>query len=107
MQPNHVRRVRRAFETGTYRLTHHAETEREDDAITIEELEDALCSPDLELLEDYPEDPRGTSALFLGFTQTGAPIHAVLGLTRPEVVVVTVYRPDPMLWYNWRRRIWE
>ena len=100
-----VQRVRRAFESGRYRLTAHAETEREADAITVPELEHALTSPALELLEDYEDDPRGASALFLGFTETGDPVHVVIGLASPEVVVVvTVYRPDPLLWYNLRGR---
>lgn len=103
-----IERVRRAFETGSYRLTDHAEVEREDDAITVKDLEHAVTTPDLELLENYPEDPRGASALFLGFTETGAPVHVVLGLASPEaVVVVTVYRPDPLLWYDWRERAFK
>ena len=101
-----IERVRRAFEIGSYRLTDHAETEREDDTITVQELEHALTSPNLELLEDYPDDPRGASALVLGFTKTGDPVHVVLGLASPEVVVVvTVYRPDALLWYDWRERV--
>ena len=91
---------------GGYRLTVHAEAERENDAISIAELEYALGSERLELLENYQDDPRGASGLFLGFTDVGQPIHAVVGLSNPNlIVVITVYRPDPELWYNWLGRI--
>jgi hypothetical protein len=33
-----------------------------------------------EVLEDYPSDPRGPSALILGYAPDGAPLHAVCTL---------------------------
>lgn len=76
--------------------------------ISLSELREAFGSDQMEQLEDYPKDPRGASGLFLGFTNSGDPIHAVIGVSSPEVVVViTVYRPDPRLWYHWRRRASE
>lgn len=103
-----IETVHRAFGIGRYRLTDHAEAEREADTVSIVELEHALTSPNLELLENYPDDPRGASALMLGFTETGDPIHVVVGLASTEVVVVvTVYRPDPLLWYDWRERAFK
>ncbi|MBM4404988.1 MAG: DUF4258 domain-containing protein [Chloroflexi bacterium] len=98
--------LRRAIRLGRYRLTEHAEHEREADTIAMHELEEAFSSANVEILEDYPRDPRGPSALFLGFTKVGRPIHAVIGLSGPAiVVVVTVYRPDSKLWKDWRIRI--
>ena len=92
-------------QAGRYRLTTHAGVERENDAISRLEFESALGSADLEILENYPDDPRGASGLFLGFTDNGQPIHAVVGLSNPNlVVVITVYRPDPEMWYDWRVR---
>ena len=106
MNSYNIQRVTRAFASGEYRITVHAEAEREADMISVDELEEALGSERLEQLEDYPDDARGASGLFLGFTEEGEPIHAVVGLSSPEVVVViTVYRPDPELWYYWRRRV--
>ncbi len=101
-----VQRVRRAFTFGEYRVTEHAETEREADVISSEELLEAFGSERLEQLESYPYDARGASGLFLGFTRRGLPVHAVIGLSNAEVVIViTMYRPDPELWYDWRRRV--
>ena len=100
-----IQLVRQADRSGVYRLTDHAERERETDAISVREIEEAFGSENSELLEDYPDDPRGPSALFLGFTGDGSPVHAVVGLSMVDLVVfVTFYRPRVELWYDWRRR---
>jgi hypothetical protein len=89
----------------SYRLTSHAEGEREADQIAISQVEEALLSPLCEVIEDYPHDLRGRSCLLLGFTQTGEPIHVVCGFADgKELVVITVYRPDPGQWQDWRIR---
>lgn len=88
-----------------YRLTSHAEREREADMITLQETEEAVLSETCEVLEDYPGDPRGHSCLVLGFTQASDPIHLVCGhLDEEEFVVITIYRPDPEQWIDWRKR---
>ena len=98
-------RTREAVRTGRYRLTAHAERERESDAITVGEIEQVFGSESLELLEDYPDDPRGTTALLLGFTTAGQPLHGVVSnLTNGPVFFVTLYPSDQGLWYDLRRR---
>lgn len=88
-----------------YRLTFHAEKEREADQITQQEIEEAVLSEHCELIEDYPTDPRGHSCLILGFTRAGLPVHMVCGhLREEEFIVITIYRPDPEEWVNWRVR---
>jgi Domain of unknown function (DUF4258) len=88
-----------------YRLTAHAEREREADSITIQEIEEALLSQRCEVVENYPEDPRGASCLLLGFTEQELPLHAVCGIALFDLLIlVTVYRPDPALWIDWKIR---
>ena len=41
--------------TGAYVLSLHADNERIDDGLSVDELEEGLASP--ELLEDDPDDP--------------------------------------------------
>ena len=58
-----------------------------------------------ELLENYPDDPRGHSCLVLTFEAGERPLHVVLGVADPSrLVVITVYEPDPQQWINWRVR---
>ncbi len=88
-----------------YRLTHHAEKERESDKITIKEIEQAFLSQRCEIIEKYPNDPRGESYLILGFTKEQKPIHVVCGIQEENfLIIITVYRPDPKLWTDYRRR---
>ena len=85
-------------------MTLHAELERDADEITIAEIEQAYSDPQAEIIEDYPEDPRGPSVLMLGFTKAKDPLHAVWSIHETTAILVTVYRPDPVLWTNWRKR---
>jgi len=88
-----------------YRLTLHAENERDADQITLEEIETALLSSKGEVIEDYPNDPRGSSSLILGFTAQDQPIHILCGMKDPTLlIIVTVYRPNPDKWINWQIR---
>jgi hypothetical protein len=97
-------RIRDLVRRSRYRLSLHAERERDADRIRMSELEEALRSEGLELLEDYPEDPRGHSHLVLGLTRAGQAIHAVCAVHEGVLVIVTVYRPDPKLWQDYRVR---
>jgi hypothetical protein len=97
-------RLRSLVRAGRYRLTLHAEEERDTEQITIQEIEEALTSLTAEIVEDYPNDPRGHSALVLGFMKSGKPLHLVCSIHEETAIVVTVYRPDPGLWRNWRTR---
>ncbi len=87
-----------------YRLSAHAESEREADQITNAEIVEAILSVQAEILENYPTDPRGASCLVLGFTNENQPVHVVCGLAREVVIVITVYRPNASEWIDWRKR---
>ena len=55
---NHVWKVRELIKAKTYRLTRHAEIERDADKISMIELEEALLYNHSEVIEDYPEKKR-------------------------------------------------
>lgn len=66
------------------------------------------ASQSCEVVEDYPEDEPYPSALVLGRTKQGRPLHLVCAFTRDEdqLIVVTVYEPDPRRWddeFRYRR----
>ena len=48
-------------------------------------------------IESYPEDKPYPSRLLLGWAE-GRPIHVVTATAEHEIIVVTVYEPDPGLW---------
>ncbi|MBS0181167.1 MAG: DUF4258 domain-containing protein [Nitrospira sp.] len=99
-----LERLRALIRTGRYRITLHAEQERDADQITIDEIEQAYSGAASEIIEDYPDDPRGHSALVLAFTESHAPLHAVWSIHENTAILITIYRPDPKLWTNWRKR---
>lgn len=99
-----VARVKGLIKSTNYRLTLHAEIERDADQISIAELEEAFIHNKCEIIEDYPEDPRGHSFLLLGFTLQEHPIHAVCSIQEEILVIITVYRPEPELWIDWKTR---
>lgn len=79
-----VKAIRRLVRAGKYEFSVHAERERQTDKITTEDLERALIR--CEIVEDYPDDPRGASCLVLGFAAE-RPIHVVCALKQdPEEV---------------------
>jgi len=50
------------------------------------------------LIEDYPDDRRGHSCLFLGLGDEGRPIHVVCAPQPEYLAIVTAYLPDPSEW---------
>jgi len=57
-----------------------------------------------EIIEDYREDKYGPSRLILGTTRSGQILHVQCSEPRPEVIVVTCYKPDPDEWIDHRHR---
>lgn len=97
-------RLRALIKAGKYRITLHAEEERDADQITISEIERSFSDQENEIIEDYSDDPRGHSVLVLAFTDTGRPLHAVWSIHENTAVLITIYRPEPKLWIDWRKR---
>jgi hypothetical protein len=76
-------------------LSKHAEIERQEEDINIEEIE--TCIVNGAVLEDYAEDPRGHSCLLAGMVQ-GRWLHVVCGSKEDWVIIITVYIPKPPYW---------
>jgi len=59
-----------------------------------------------EVIEDYLTDKPYPSCLIYGHNFEGEPIHSVWAYNDKTkwAVLITVYRPDPNRWINWRER---
>jgi hypothetical protein len=77
---------------GTYYFSKHGDQERQNDNLTIAEVEEALLAG--RILEQYEDTGRGESCLIVGFTGNGKPIHIVCGRRGDGLVVITVYIPQ-------------
>ena len=51
-----------------------------------------------EVIEDYPNDPRGHSCLMLGFGEEGRAVHVVCSPKDEYLAIITAYLPDPDQW---------
>ena len=53
-----------------------------------------------EVIEDYPEDPRGHSCLILGYGKDRRPIHVVCAPKPEFLAIITAYLPTEDEWQN-------
>ncbi len=83
---------------GEYYFSRHGDQERQNDNLTISELEEALLTG--RLLEQYEDTGRGESCLVVDFTAYGKPLHIVCGEIEDRVVIITVYIPMPLKFKN-------
>lgn len=91
---NIIDKIHRSLKTILWRR--HARIEAENDNISESGLEDALRTG-FTIVEHYPDDPRGESALVLAFVN-GNPVHVVLALRGDLSYLITVYVPEGDKW---------
>ena len=99
-----IQSIREKMKKGKYRISFtHTEKLRER-KIEIAEIEEAVSVG--EIMEAYPDDPRGPSCLILGFTHQGRPLHIVCGdLEEERILVITAYEPSSEEWEeDWKTR---
>ena len=69
---------------------------RPDRIVTRREVREVIMHG--EVIEDYPEDPRGHSCLLLGFGGEGRAIHVVCAHREEYLAIITAYLPDADEW---------
>jgi hypothetical protein len=86
------------------RITDHADEEAEADKLSFDEIYFSVFQG--EIIEDYPDDTPYPSCLIYGDTFSGDPVHSVwaYNIENQWTVLITVYRPDPKRWIDWRER---
>ena len=89
-------RIQAQAATETLRISVHARDEMRDEAITLDEVLEAIMTG--EILENYPEHRRGACCLLSGRTAGARPLHLVCTSTHPILVCITVYEPQPPKW---------
>jgi hypothetical protein len=92
--PFNLDKISEFFRTGNYSITTHGYEELDNDGITIEKLEYAIGNDDPEIIEIYPDDPRGESCLVIGWFEPDLPIHVCLGMSVAKPEIITAYRPS-------------
>lgn len=91
--------IKRLVARREVRISEHGYDELAQDGILVTEVVAGVV--DGQLVEDYPEYPKGPCVLVLQRDRAGEPVHVVWGIPRNQefpAVVVTAYRPDPKKW---------
>lgn len=86
------------------RITDHADEETQADRLSFDEVFFSVFQG--EIIEDYSNDKPYPSCLIYGNSFEGKPIHSVwaYNIDNQWAVLITVYRPDPKRWINWKER---
>jgi len=83
----------------------HSLSEAVNDDLKLGEIYDSVVEGG-EIIEDYLDAYPTPACLVLGFNTLEEPIHSVWSYDRVKQMakLITVYRPDPNRWVNWRIR---
>jgi len=93
-----------AIQSNRMRISDHADEEAESDKLTFDEIFFSVLHG--EIIEHYPTDKPYPSCLIYGQTFGGDPVHSVWAFNDASrwAVLITVYRPDPQRWIDFRER---
>jgi hypothetical protein len=87
-----IEEIQDAVRRWQYVYSAHADLKRKARDLTVAQVRAALL--DSEILEKYPDTGRGESCLVLGFAEK-QPIHIICGRFGEQIVLITVYVPEP------------
>lgn len=97
-----LRGLREAVFRYWFLLTAHADEAAREDGFTVEDIREALLNG--ELIENYPQHPRGACCLVYGKVVGGRDMHIVITTDKIPPRVITVYEPVPPYWVTPRQR---
>jgi len=88
-----IEALRAANRPEQFTVTRHALKRMRERGICLEDVMSAIGNG--EKIEEYPEDFPFPSALILGRTGSGRPLHAVVSLEEERLYLITAYFPNP------------
>ena len=99
-----IQDIAQAISLQNYYITNHADEEAQDDQLDFDDIFYSVHNG--EIIEDYPTNQPHPRCLIYGTSINGEPIHSIwdYNANNEQAILVTVYRPDPIRWINWRKR---
>ncbi|TVQ69603.1 MAG: DUF4258 domain-containing protein [Balneolaceae bacterium] len=92
-------KIRNLIRTGSVRISEHGYDELVEDGLTAKELLNGVDKA--QVVEEYPDYPKGKCILLLQKDKLGNPVHVLWGIPKGHkkpAVLVTAYRPNPKRW---------
>ncbi|MDL2124726.1 MAG: DUF4258 domain-containing protein [Deltaproteobacteria bacterium] len=94
---SYIEIAREKVAEGSFYLSHHAQIERGEERIRIDDIVAAISSG--QELEPYPDDQRGESCLIVGQGLDSIWIHVLCGnFYEKNLLIITVYIPKLPKW---------
>ncbi|MBW8050284.1 MAG: DUF4258 domain-containing protein [Cytophagales bacterium] len=93
-----------AIQANQLNITFHAKQEARNDLLVLDDILFSVSNG--EVIEDYQTDMPYPSCLIYGKSSGDEPIHSVWAYD-PEskiAILITVYRPNPNRWINFKKR---
>ena len=103
-----VQKIVIAIRNTRVHITDHATIEMENDQLAYSDICYSVTNSG-EVVERYPSDKPYPSCLILGWKDSTTPIHSVWAYNADTLsaVLITVYRPDPRRWIDWKTRVFQ
>ncbi len=100
-----IENIINAIRESRVRITDHADEEAFDDSLTYDEIYYSVFQG--EVIENYSNDKPYPSCLIMGKNFSGEPIHSVWAFNIENLwaALITVYRPNPERWIDWKVRV--
>ena len=95
--------IQQQLAAGEFEFSRHALRRAIERNISEQEIRDAGAKA--EVIENYPEDKYSPSALLVGFTAAGRPLHFQVSFSGSDLTkIITIYEPDSKEWSEHRKR---
>lgn len=94
-----LRKIYELISAGEVRISEHGYDELAEDGLSAREVLSGVDKA--QVVEEYPNYPKGPCVLLLQEDRAGKPVHVLWGIPKgyeKPAVLVTAYRPDPARW---------
>jgi len=95
------KKIKQLVTSGEVKISEHGYDELAEDELAVRQILKGIVNA--QVVEEYPDFPKGASILLLQRDEFDLPVHVVWGVPKgydKPAVLITAYRPDPRRWSN-------